>query len=158
MKSLRCVLLGLISITTLLMRLTIDGGENADYQISAGHGPYFVCDCIVVEDYWAIERFVVPLTRHPKNPLIVREHPWEGSGPHMGGSVLRDPKSGCFRMWYSVFNRHAYDNKLPFSYNVCYAESNDGLLWTKPMLGVFDFQGSKSNNCIRLGTDKTQNI
>jgi len=132
--------------------------EDTSYRITAVHGPYFVCDRRVVEDYWNIERFLVPLTRYAKNPLIVREHPWEGTGPHLGGSVLRDPKTGRFRMWYSVFNRHAYDNKLPFSYNVCYAESEDGLKWRKPMLGVFDYQGSRSNNCIRLGTDKTQNI
>jgi len=138
--------------------LPVAAAEDSAYRITAACGPYFVCDRRVVEDYWNIARFVPPLVRHTKNPLIVREHPWEGTGPHMGGSVLRDPETGRFRMWYSVFNRHAYDNKLPFSYNVCYAESDDGLTWRKPMLGVFDYQGSTSNNCIRLGTDKTQNI
>jgi hypothetical protein len=133
-------------------------GEDTAYRLSAARGPYFVCDRRVVEDYWNIERFVTPLVRQAKNPLITRDRPWEGTGPHMGGSVLRDPDTGYFRMWYSVFNRYAYENKLPFSYNVCYAESDDGLVWRKPVLGVFDFQGSASNNCIRLGGDKTQNI
>jgi hypothetical protein len=128
------------------------------YRISAAKGPFFLCDKRVVEDHWLIERFVVPPVRHPKNPLIVREHPWEGTGPHMGGSVLRDPETGRFMMWYSVWNRHAYYNKLPFSYNVCYAESDDGITWTKPSLGLFDHEGSTANNCIRLGTDKTQNV
>lgn len=138
--------------------LSVIAAEDTAYRIAAARGPYFVCDRRVVEDYWNIERCVSPLVRHANNPLIVRQHPWEGTGPHMGGSVLRDPDSGRFRMWYSVFNRHAYDNKLPFSYNVCYAESDNGLTWRKPILGVFDYQGSTSNNCIRLGTDKTQNI
>jgi len=144
--------------TASVFWLAAAAGEDTSYRISAAHGPYFVCDRRAVEDYWNIERFVMPLTRYAKNPLIVREYPWEGTGPHMGGSVLLDPDTGKFRVWYSVFNRHAYDNRLPFSYNVCYAESDDGLRWRKPMLGVFDYQGSKSNNCIRLGTDKTQNI
>ena len=147
-----------LSASLLTWLLPVSAAEDTAYRITAARGPYFVCDRRVVEDYWNIERFVAPLTRHAKNPLIVREHPWEGTGPHMGGSVLRDPGTGRFRMWYSVFNRHAYDNKLPFSYNVCYAESDDGLTWRKPVLGVFDYQGSTSNNCIRLGTDKTQNI
>lgn len=142
----------------LIWSLPLAAVEDTSYRITAARGPYFVCDRRVVEDYWGIERFVVPLSRHARNPLMVRAHPWEGTGPHMGGSVLRDPDTGRFRMWYSVFNRHAYENKLPFSYNVCYAESDDGLTWRRPMLGVFDFQGSTSNNCIRLGTDKTQNI
>ena len=135
-------------------------GHDVDdsYRVSAAKGPYFLCDRRVVEDHWLVERFVVRPKRHPKNPLIVREHPWEGSGPHMGGSVIWDPDTGRFMMWYSVWNRHAYENGLPFSYNVCYAESEDGITWRKPALGVFDYEGSTENNCIRLGTDKTQNI
>ncbi|HPA47178.1 MAG TPA: hypothetical protein PLG59_02065 [bacterium] len=105
-----------------------------------------------------LERFVVPLRRHADNPLIVRDRPWEGTGPHAGGSVLIDPEDSLFKMWYSVWNSHAYYNKLPFSYNVCYAESEDGIRWRKPNLGVFDYEGNRENNCIRLGTDKTQNI
>jgi hypothetical protein len=76
----------------------------------------------------------------------------------MGGTVLFDPEDKKFKMWYSVWNRHAYFNNLPFSYNVCYAESDDGIAWKRPFLGVFDYAGSFENNCIRLGTDKTQNI
>lgn len=132
--------------------------ETQDYRLSAAKGPYFTCDERVVEDRWRLERFVVQPKRHSKNPLIVREHPWEGSGPHMGGSVLFDVDDQLFKMWYSVWNKHAYQNKLPFSYNVCYAEAADGISWRKPKLGVFDYQGNTENNCIRLGTDKTQNI
>jgi hypothetical protein len=128
------------------------------YWISAVKGPYFLCDRRVVEDHWLVERFVVQPRRHPKNPLIVREHPWEGTGPHIGGSVIFDTDTGRFKMWYSVWNKYAYENGLPFSYNVCYAESEDGISWRKPALGVFDHEGSTENNCIRLGTDKTQNI
>jgi hypothetical protein len=132
--------------------------EDHAYRISAATGPYFLCDERVVEDRWLVERFVVPPRKYSGNPLIVREFPWEGSGPHLGGSVLYDASSSLFRMWYSVFDSNAYKNKLPFSYNVCYAESQDGIQWRKPSLGVFDYHGSQDNNCIRLGEDKTQNI
>ncbi|MFH1744140.1 MAG: hypothetical protein ABIH23_34490 [bacterium] len=131
---------------------------SEEYTISAAHGPYFACDRRVVEDRWNLERFVVQPKRHPQNPLVTRDQPWEGTGPHMGGSVLYDPEDNLFRMWYSVWNKHAYYNNLPFSYNVCYAESEDGIIWRKPPLGVFDYEGSTKNNCVRLGTDKTQNI
>lgn len=120
--------------------------------------PFFLCDRRVVEDHWLVERFIVPPERHPDNPLIFKQHPWEGTGPHLAGSVLRDPHSGKFHMWYSVWNRQAYEQRLPFPYNVCYAESDDGIQWRKPMLGVFHFSGSTQNNCVKLGTDKTQNI
>ena len=87
-----------------------------DYRVSAAKGPYFLCDDRVTEDRWQLERFVVQPERHPKNPLIVREHSWEGTGPHMGGSVLFDPQDRLFKMWYSVWSSNAYYNKLPFSY------------------------------------------
>ncbi len=72
--------------------------------------------------------------------------------------MLFDPQDRLFKLWYSVWNRHAYENRLPFSYNVAYAESTDGITWRKPVLGLFEFAGSKANNCIQLGTDKIQNI
>ena len=149
-RSLLCFLLG--------CSLAVIAGADASYRVSAAKGPYFLCDERVIEDRWLIERFVVPPVKHSANPLIIRDHAWEGTGPHMGGSVLHDPEDGVYKLWYSVWNRYAYYNDLPFSYNVCYAESEDGLIWRKPELGVFDYEGSTANNIIRLGTDKTQNI
>ena len=108
-----------------------------EYRVSVAKGPYFVCDSRAVEDRWQLERFVIPPKRHPENPLIVRKYPWEGTGPHLGGSVLFDPQDRMFKMWYSVWSSNAYYNKLPFSYNVCYAESADGIAWRKPALVCF---------------------
>jgi len=31
----------------------------------------------------------------------------------------------------------AYYNKLPFSYNILYAESEMGVMWKKPILDLF---------------------
>ncbi|MBX3437258.1 MAG: hypothetical protein KF861_07210 [Planctomycetaceae bacterium] len=132
--------------------------EDSTSQIAAAKGPYFLVDPRVIEDRWLVERFVVPPVRHTENPLFVAQHAWEGTGPHAGGSVLRDPQTGQFLMWYSVFNPDAYQNRKPFSYNVCLAESDDGLSWNRPHLGIFDYAGSTDNNVIRLGKDKTQNI
>lgn len=132
--------------------------EDTAYRVSAAKAPYFLCDSRVAEDRWMVERFVPPLVKHPANPLITKTGEWEGSGPHMGGSVLHDPADQRFKMWYTVFNRYNYDNRLPFSYNVAYAESEDGITWRKPALGVFEHGADPANNLIRLGTDKTQNI
>jgi len=132
--------------------------DSAEYRVSAAKGPYFLCDDRVTEDRWLMERFVAPLQKHSGNPLVVKEYDWEGTGPLMGGSVLYDPEDGLFKMWYCVWSRHRYYNKLPFSYNVCYAESKDGIQWEKPALGVFEREPDPRNNCIWLGTDKTQNI
>lgn len=136
----------------LVMRL---GAAEFDFPAK---GPYFLIDDRVVEDRWMVERFVATLQRHPGNPVMRAEFPWEGTGPHLGGSVLRDPDDGLFKMWYSVWDADAYYNKKPFCYNVCYAESKDGLKWEKPNTGMFNYKGNPENNCIKLGRNKTQNI
>ncbi len=40
----------------------------------------------------------------------------------------------------------------------CYAESRDGITWTKPSLGLFEFQGSKANNIVWAGAEGTHNF
>jgi hypothetical protein len=35
----------------------------------------------------------------------------------------------------------------------CYAESRDGITWTKPKLGLFEFEGSMENNIIARRCD-----
>ena len=97
-------------------------------------GPYFVVDDRIIEDRWMIERFVVPFEKYSNNPVVEKELPWEGSGPLMGGTVLFDKKANLYKMWYLVWDEHAYFNKLPYSYNICYAESKDGMKWEKPAL------------------------
>ena len=142
----------------LLTACAASFSDPEEYRVLAAKGPYFLCDERVVEDRWQLDRFTVPLRKHEANPLVVKEYDWEGTGPLMGGSVLYDPGDGLFKMWYCVWDSYRYYNKLPFSYNMCYAQSKDGLHWEKPALGVFEHEADPKNNCIRLGTDKTQNM
>ncbi|MBS0631998.1 MAG: hypothetical protein JSS11_08805 [Verrucomicrobia bacterium] len=73
---------------------------------------------------------------------------------HFYGAVLQD--NGKFRMWYYAVGmkepgdaRHPDVKKLTQG-PVCYAESNDGIHWIKPVLGQLEFHGSKKNNAIAL--------
>ncbi len=123
-------------------------------------GPYFPVDDRIIEDRWMIERFVVLFEKYSNNPVVKKDLPWEGSGPLMGGTVLFDKQNKLYKMWYLVWDEHAYYNKLPYSYNICYAESKDGTNWEKPILNLFDRRGTidKKNNFIKLGRQKTQGI
>ena len=73
---------------------------------------------------------------------------------HFYGAVLHD--QGKFRMWYyAVGMREPGDARRPDLQNltqgpVCYAESQDGIIWTKPSLGQVEFRGRKDNNAIAL--------
>ena len=109
-------------------------------------------DEFAYEDRWDMERKINTPSKYSDNPVIVADQPWEQS---VGApSVLYDSEEGFFRMWYAVYDSAAYgyqynmpDNHMPvdeittwnpaihgYPYMVGYAESTDGMNWTKPRI------------------------
>lgn len=91
---------------------------------------------------------LVPATKHPANPVL-RCGP-KGS-PDYGhailyGTVIRD--GDRFRMWYlGMIQRELEGGQAPGWWRpMCYAESADGIHWTKPQLGLVELNGNKRNN------------
>ncbi len=80
--------------------------------------------------------------------VIVHDQPWEGctSTYH---TVFRD--GDLFRMYYRGGNFDEEHQKSMHPDFFCYAESKDGIHWTKPDLGIIEFNGSKANNIILAG-------
>jgi len=91
--------------------------------------------------------------------LMVQDRPWEGTGLlDMRQFVLRD--GDRFRMYYAALPFHfvvtdaskgkQYSNlwRKPYQRILCYAESKDGLRWTKPELGLCEWNGSRKNNIL----------
>ena len=79
---------------------------------------------------------------------IVHDAPWEGNscGYH---TVFQD--GDLYRMYYKCYQQTLRGEKRPHELFACYAESRDGIHWTKPNLGIIEFQGSKDNNIIWEG-------
>ena len=93
--------------------------------------------------------------RHPANPVVRRgdDESIDSWAVQFYGSVIRDRNSGRFRMWYvAVSKEEREDRSLPRSapWRVAYAESDDGINWTKPALGLVKAGGNTSNNLVRL--------
>ena len=92
--------------------------------------------------------------KHPANP-VVRCGP-KGS-PDYGhailyGTVIHDGSK--FRMWYlGMIQRELEAGQAPGWWRpMCYAESADGVNWTKPELGLVELYGNKRNNiCLITG-------
>ena len=92
--------------------------------------------------------------QEPRSAGVAVEYdrPWESSIAFYT-TVLKD--GGVYRMYYRAANlafnptSHPDDHLLP-SAN-CYAESADGISWTKPELGLVELRGSKRNNAILPG-------
>jgi hypothetical protein len=79
-----------------------------------------------------VTRRVQPVVKHPANPVLEPDQPWEETLALLYGSVLRED-DGRYRMWYYV---------RP---GVAYAESDDGITWTKPALGLYTVEGRDTN-------------
>jgi hypothetical protein len=117
---------------------------------------------------------------HINQPTVRREpalgpSPLDSNAPdnlaaHFYGTVLHD--AGKFRMWYYACHRGKNPDwsprlmqqvaKMPgwmmdvkegnevYQGPLCYAESDDGITWTKPALGQVLFKGSRANNALAL--------
>ena len=83
-----------------------------------------------------------------RDPVIAPDKPWEG----MIGwtSVYRDPQTGKYQLWYQAYQERRKEDKSLKSV-VCYAESDDGITWTKPNLGLFPFYEEKDTNIVLIG-------
>lgn len=113
---------------------------------------------------FAFDNVSIPFTRslklemnqpvkYSRNPVLGRGKPGETDSwaIHFYGSVIRE-KNGKFRMWYvgtgdERGQNTQHDTSL---WRVLYAESDDGVNWVRPKLGLVDYRGSKENNIVKL--------
>jgi hypothetical protein len=89
---------------------------------------------------------------HPTAKEIVFTHdaPWEGSGCGYH-SIFKDGE--IYRMYYKAWQLTVQEGELAPSDSqfTCYAESDDGIHWTRPKLGLVEYpegSGNKDNNII----------
>lgn len=82
----------------------------------------------------------------PAGVALRYEQVWE-QVPTGTATIVED--GGLYRLYYTA---------LPMDYksesaesNLCYAESRDGITWTKPNLGLVEFRGSRDNNILMPG-------
>lgn len=84
----------------------------------------------------------------PREAVFTCEEPWEGNTSAYF-TLFRDEDR--FRMYYRGGHWDVAAKKATHPEFTCYAESRDGLSWTKPKLGLFEFNGSKDNNIVWAG-------
>jgi len=100
-------------------------------------------------DNYLIERLVgnAEIQLHhpkPQEIAIVHDAPWEGAGSGYH-SIFKDGDK--YRMYYKAW-QHPIGQHKEHGLWCSYAESEDGINWTKPNLGLYEFQGSKQNNIV----------
>lgn len=91
-------------------------------------------------EYEAVRGFARRLeqpVKHPDNPLLIADQPWENGNMQLYGSVVK-AAGRPFQLWYSTVRK-------PWWIRLAYAESEDGVRWRKPSLDLFRHRGRKAN-------------
>jgi hypothetical protein len=105
---------------------------------------------LLVDDFHVLyrpgtKRALHPLKRYAKNPVIPGgEKGWDQNIAWC--SVHRDAR-GKYQIWYQAYaGSRAKDRTRRCT--VCYAESDDGIAWRRPALGLFDYGGENDTNMV----------
>ena len=104
---------------------------------------------LFVDDFWIAEANGVQRRLHQparREVAIAAEHPWERGGVSY---MVAFQDGDRFRAWYRCdLEMPPRGQRQPL---IAYAESDDGINWQKPQLGLIHFQGSKDNNLVWAG-------
>lgn len=84
-----------------------------------------------------------PARKHPRNPLVKAELPWEGWRLEIYGSVLYDEDERLFKMWYIGEASEYFGD-----YATLYATSKDGVTWDKPLVGTITCAKAEEHNAV----------
>lgn len=129
---LQCLVLGATALPILVM-----AGDVADI----GSRREVFVDRFLIDSMRGVElRLHEP---RDEGTVLQFNEPWEGI--HCGYStIIRD--GDRFRVYYRGMPADVKDGTS--GEVTCVAESNDGLRWTKPQLGLFEVRGTKANNVV----------
>ena len=104
---------------------------------------------LFIDDYMIDSMKNVELKMHEpvrREVSMTFDKPWEGSGC---GYFTVMPDGDKYRMYYHAWQILSHGAQYPpHRLVIGYAESQDGVTWTRPNLGLFDFKGSKDNNIV----------
>src|SRR6056297_1141244 len=84
----------------------------------------------------------------PREVVLVTDKPWEGNTSAYY-TLFQD--GDLYRMYYRGSHANPGETRSAHPEVTCYAESRDGIHWTKPKLGIVEYEGSKENNIILKG-------
>ena len=103
-------------------------------------------------DDWLIDRLSGALRRlhHPvpQEVAMVCDRPWEGNNCGFF-TCLRD--NGVYRVYFRAQSFRMDEQGTVVERSpayTCYAESSDGITWTRPSLGLFEAAGTRDNNVV----------
>lgn len=125
---------------TVFDEFSLQSGAPA-YDPVLGSARELFLDDYRIESANDVQRVVHP-GKKLSTPVLRPDQPWETSAYTYGSAIKI---GGRYRLWYTCYN------DVPPNYFQCYAESRDGVHFSKPDLGLFEWNGSTHNNIVQGG-------
>jgi hypothetical protein len=94
------------------------------------NGKQLFIDDYIVEELSGVEKVLNQPVKHPRNPLLGTDQPWEQGQEITYANVMHDQEKGLFKMWYGSWLVDAKPSQM----TIGYATSPDGITWTKPLI------------------------
>lgn len=93
---------------------------------------------------------------HPQHAgvALAFDKPWEGSASFYH-TVLYDEPLRVYRLYYRGWPIASEQKDYDSPAVICLAESDDGIAWRRPDLGLHEIDGSRRNNVLLTGDDGT---
>ena len=115
-------------------------------NVEAGYGTPWVSNPQPMIAPWGI-KIKVHKPRVCPHAVMLPEHPWEQTCINCYATFLKI--DGVIRVWYEAIPKEEPNGDTDMSSLLCYAESTDGVHFTKPNLGLVEYKGSKENNILK---------
>lgn len=132
-----CIVLGLVAPSLATFK-----------PIEVGSEKQLFIDELFIETSHGV-RLVVNRPQKTGERNIVPEHAWELRRVGYPNTVMED--QGKYRMWYDAWCELQPGDTVTQGIPprvTCYAESDDGVHWKKPVVGSYEFRGSRQNNIV----------
>jgi len=88
-----------------------------------------------------LQRRIAPAHKHPHNPILSAEFPWEGESVLPSAMLRYDQERMFYQLWYHGHRTLSPREELS---SFCYATSIDGIHWRKPALNVLSAEDAEA--------------
>ena len=103
--------------------------------------PQLFLDDFLIDEQRNLQRVFHPARKLDAQPIVRADRPWEGHAVMVpkGSRYEFNEKQNRYELEYISLSRYRL-----------LAVSSDGVRWTKPDLGLVEFEGSRANNILEI--------
>jgi hypothetical protein len=134
------LLRGLVCLASLC---SVGSAYQSASPFDVGDKSQLFVDQVLVREARGVAFTLHPAKKHPANPILKADRPWEGWRLEIYGNAIYDDDEKLFKMWYIG----EAPRILPH-YGALYATSKDGIHWEKPPVGTVKLKGFDQHNVV----------